>query len=271
MFFHRIQATTSNNVHPTKYPLFLFYLYANIIGMKTIGLIGGITWLSTLDYYRLLNEKINERLGGVESGKIILYSVNFAEIKLLTEEGRWDEMTNLMIDAAKKLELAGADCILIGANTMHKIADKIQLSISIPLIHIAEETAKQIKKQKLQTVALLGTKYTMQFDFFKDKLAEQGIASIIPGEDEIEMMNTAIYTEMGKGIFLPETKQKFLTIINKLIGQGAEGIILGCTEIPILIKKDDCQVPVFDTTRIHANAAVEFALSEQAILAHNDL
>ena len=239
--------------------------------MKTIGVIGGITWLSTLDYYRLLNEKINERLGGVEAGKIILYSVNFAEIKKLTEEGRWDEMTKLMTDAARKLEQAGADCILIGANTMHKIAAEIQQGVTIPLIHVAEVTAKQIKKQKLQMVALLGTKYTMQLDFYKNKLAQEGIATIIPGEDEIEMINTAIYTEMGKGVFLPETKQKFLTIIRKLVSQGAEGIILGCTEIPILIKQEDCEVPVFDTTQIHAGAAVEFALGEQPILARNYL
>lgn len=237
--------------------------------MKTIGLIGGITWLSSLDYYRLLNEKINERLGGVEAGKIILFSVNFAEIKLLTEEGRWDEMARLMTDAAKKLEQAGADCILIGANTMHKIADEIQRGITIPVIHIAEVTAKQIKKQGLQTVALLGTKYTMQLDFYKNKLAAQGITTIIPDEEEIEMMNTAIYTEMGKGVFLPATKEKFLTIIDKLIDRGAKGIILGCTEIPILIKQEDCIVPVFDTTQIHANAAVEFALTEQSILARD--
>jgi aspartate racemase len=239
--------------------------------MKTIGLIGGITWLSSLDYYRLLNEKINERLGGMEAGKIILFSVNFAEIKLLTEEGRWDEMAKLMTDAAQKLEQAGADCVLIGANTMHKIADEIQQGISIPLIHIAEVTVQQIKKQGLQTVALLGTKYTMQLDFYKNKLSAQDITTIIPDEDEIEMINTAIYTEMGKGVFLPATKQKFLTIINKLVDRGAEGIILGCTEIPILIKQEDCQVPVFDTTQIHATAAVEFALARQTILARNYL
>jgi aspartate racemase len=239
--------------------------------MKTIGLIGGITWLSSLDYYRLLNEKINERLGGVEAGKIILFSVNFAEIKLLTEEGRWDEMAKLMTEAAQKLEQAGADCVLIGANTMHKIADEIQQGITVPLIHIAEVTAGQIKKQGLRTVALLGTKYTMQLDFYKNKLSAQAISAIIPDEDEIEMINTAIYTEMGKGVFLPTTKQKFLKIINKLVDRGAEGIILGCTEIPILIKQDDCQVPVFDTTQLHAGAAVEFALAKQTILARNYL
>jgi aspartate racemase len=239
--------------------------------MKTIGLIGGITWLSSLDYYRLLNEKINERLGGVEAGKIILFSVNFAEIKSLTEQGRWDEMAKLITHAAQKLEQAGADCILIGANTMHKIAEEIQQGITIPLIHIAEVTARQITKQGLRTVALLGTKYTMQYDFFKNKLATHDIATIIPVGDDIEMINAAIYNEMGKGVFLPATKQKFLTIIDKLVARGAEGIILGCTEIPILIKQEDCKAPVFDTTQIHAAAAVEFALADQAILARNCL
>ena len=234
--------------------------------MKTIGLIGGLTWHSSMDYYRMLNEMINARFGGVQAGKIILFSVNFAEIKILTEEGRWDELAMLMCDIAKKLEHCGADCILIGANTMHKIAGEIQQSISIPVIHIAEETAVQIKKQcaasigKPKKIALLGTKYTMQMDFYKDKLAMQGITSIIPDEDEIEYINNAIYTEMGKGIFLPVTKQKFLVIINKLIKQGAEGIILGCTELPLLIMQEDCIVPVFDTTKIHSTAAVEFAL-----------
>ena len=237
--------------------------------MKTIGLIGGLTWLSTLDYYRLLNEKINEELGGVESGRIILYSLNFAEIKALTENGHWDAIADIMIKAARKLEQAGADCIIVGANTMHKIADEIQQCINIPLIHIAEVTAAQIKKQKLSTVALLGTKYTMQFDFYKEKLANLGIVTIIPGEDEIEMINTAIYSEMSKGNFLPSTKQKILAVIERLVKKGAEGVILGCTEIPILIKQEDCTVPVFDTTQIHASAAVVFALSDPTILARD--
>jgi aspartate racemase len=228
--------------------------------MKTIGLIGGISWLSTLDYYRLLNEMVNEKLGGVQAGKIIIYSVNFGEIKVLTEEDRWDEIAEIICDAAKKLENAGADCILIGANTMHKIAGKTQDTVTIPVIHVAEEVAKEIRKQELTTVALLGTKYTMQLDFYKDKLSREGISTIIPNEEEIEIINTAIYTEMGKGIFLPETKATFLTIINKLAAQGAEGIILGCTEIPILIKQQDCTLPVFDSTHIHASAAVDFAL-----------
>jgi aspartate racemase len=231
--------------------------------MKTIGLIGGITWLSSLDYYRLLNEMINEKLGGVGAGKIILYSVNFAEIKTLTEADKWDELLVHMQDAARKLERAGADCIMIGANTMHKIADPIREAVDIPLIHVAEETAKIIRDRKMTTVALLGTKYTMQLDFYKDKLSQQGIQVIIPGEDDIHYINHAIYNEMGKGIFLPETKERFLAVIDKLIRQGAEGIILGCTEIPILIKPEDCRVPVFDTTRIHSAAAVVFALSNE--------
>lgn len=238
--------------------------------MKTIGIIGGISWLSSMEYYRLLNEEVNKRLGGVHAGKIILYSVNFAEIKKLTQEDRWDEMSKIISDVARALEKAGADCVLIGANTMHKIADEIQQNISIPIIHIAEATALQIKKQQIKTVALLGTKYTMQLDFYKNKLSAQGISTIIPlKEEEVEFINTAIYEEMGKGIFLPATKQKLLDIISNLTEKGAEGIVLGCTEIPLLIKQEDCSVPIFDTTKIHSTAAVDFALSDETILAHN--
>jgi aspartate racemase len=230
--------------------------------MKTIGLIGGITWLSTLDYYRLINQQVNDRLGGVTSAQIILHSVEFSEIKMLTEANRWDDIAALISKTAQKIEQAGADCILIGANTMHKIADEIQASVSIPLIHIAEETAKTIEQKQLKKVALLGTKYTMQLDFYKDRLSSFGITTIIPDSDEeIELINNSIYAEMGKGIFSIETKARFLKIIDRLIDRGAEGIILGCTEIPILIKQEDCNVPVFDTTYIHTKAAVDFALS----------
>ncbi|QEC66919.1 aspartate/glutamate racemase family protein [Panacibacter ginsenosidivorans] len=228
--------------------------------MKTIGLIGGITWLSTIDYYRLINQMINEKIGGVSSAKILMSSVEFGEIKRLTESNDWDGLAAIISDAAQKLETAGADCILICANTMHKIADKIQSVIKIPLIHIAEETAKAVTQLQLQKVALLGTKYTMQLDFYKNKLAEKNIESIIPDTEDADYINDAIYNEMGKGIFLPERKKVFLRIINELITQGAKGIILGCTEIPILIKQNDVAVPVFDTTAIHTKAAVEFAL-----------
>ena len=228
--------------------------------MKTIGLIGGLTWYSTLDYYRLLNELVNERLGGAHAAKIILNSVDFAEIKILTAAQNWEGIAAIICKAAQSLELAGADCIMIGANTMHKIADEIQAAVSIPVIHIGEVTAAAIKKTGLKKVALLGTKYTMQLDFYKVKLAANGIETIIPGETDIELINNSIYNEFSKGVFLPETKQEYLRIIKAMTEEGAEGIILGCTEIPILIQQKDCTVPVFDTARIHSIAAVEFAL-----------
>jgi aspartate racemase len=232
--------------------------------MKTIGLIGGITWHSTIDYYRLINQLSNDQLGGVSSAKIILYSIEFGNIKNLTELQRWDDLSDLMNDAALKLEKAGADCILICANTMHNVAGNVQRALKIPLIHIATETAKSITSAGLKKVALLGTKYTMQLDFYKNKLVDYGISTIIPdNEVDVEYLNDAIYQEMGKGIFRPETKSAFLKIIDKLIARGAEGIVLGCTEIPILIKQEDCRVPVFDTTGIHVRAAIDFALSKE--------
>ena len=228
--------------------------------MKTIGIIGGLTWHSTLDYYRLLNEEMNARMGGYHAAKIILNSVDFAEIKVLTENQDWNGLTVIMCKAAKAVEAAGASCLMIGANTMHNIADEIQAAINIPVIHIAEATAAEVKNKNLKTVALLGTKYTMQLDFYKKKLADQGISTIIPMGDEIEFINHSIYSEFSKGLFLPETKKKYLFIIDKLVKLGAEGIIFGCTEIPILIKQADCSVPVFDTAHIHSMAAVDFAL-----------
>lgn len=228
--------------------------------MKTIGIIGGITWLSTVEYYKFINQMVNERLGGVNAAKLIIHSVNFQEIKTLTEAGDWDGIAAIICEAAHKLENAGADCLLIGANTMHKIADTVQASVKIPVIHIAAVTAEAIAQKKLKTVALLGTKYVMQLDFYKDKLAAKGITVIIPEQPDIDYINNAIYSEFAKGLFLPETKQKFLQIIDKLIAQGAEGVISGCTEIPLLIQPEDCSIPVFDTTMLHAKAAVDFVL-----------
>lgn len=228
--------------------------------MKTIGIVGGISWLSTIEYYKFVNQIVNERLGGVNAARVIIYSVNFADIKKLTEADDWDGLTIMISEAAKQLEKAGADCLLVGANTMHKIADRIQAAVNIPLIHVAVVTAEAIKKKDLQTVALLGTKYVMQQDFYRDKLSEQGIDTIIPGQEDIDYINNAIYTEFGKGVFLPETKARFLQIIDTLIGKGAEGVIFGCTEIPILIQADECPIPVFDTTFIHSLAAVDFVM-----------
>lgn len=229
--------------------------------MKTIGLVGGITWLSTMDYYRLLNQMVNERLGGVHSCKLLISSLEFNEIKQLTFDDDWDGLAAIVSDAAKKLALAGADCIMIGANTMHKIADKVQASINVPIIHIAAATGTAVQQQGLNKVALLGTKYTMLLDFYKDKLAEKNISTVIPGDEEIEYINDAIYNEMGKGIFLPERKARVIQIINQLQQRGAAGVVLGCTELPILIKQEDVSIPIFDTTYIHAKAAVDFALA----------
>jgi aspartate racemase len=229
--------------------------------MKTIGLIGGLTWVSTTEYYKNLNQLVNERLGGVSSAKIILYSVDFAEIKTLTENDNWDDIAGIICKAAKGLQLAGADFILIGANTMHKVADEIQAAVSIPVIHIADAVAAAINKKSLKKVALLGTKYTMQLDFYKDRLRAKSIDVIIPGETDIEYINNSIYEEFSKNIFLLATKQQYLRIMNELMQQGAEGFILGCTEIPILIKPEDIAVPQFDTIQIHCMAAVDFALS----------
>ncbi|MBI2283042.1 MAG: aspartate/glutamate racemase family protein [Bacteroidetes bacterium] len=229
--------------------------------MKTIGLIGGVTWLSTAEYYRILNELVNAREGGVSSARIIIYSVNFQEIKTLTEAGDWDRIAGIMCDAARRLERAGADCILLGANTMHKVADAVQEAVSIPLIHVAVVTANAIKQQNIATVALLGTKYVMQQEFYRQKLEEQGLRVLIPTQEGIDYINNAIYTEFAKGVFTAEAKQHFLQIIDTLVTQGASGVIFGCTEIPILLKQEDCSVPVFDTTLLHATAAVDFVLS----------
>lgn len=230
--------------------------------MKTIGLIGGISWLSTVEYYKLINQLVNERLGGVDASKVILFSVNFGDIKRLTMADDWNTMSNMMCDAAQKLEQAGADCVLMGVNTMHKIADDVEASVKIPFIHIASATADEISKDGLAKVALLGTRYVMQLDFYKNKLAEKNIEVIIPGQDDIDYINNAIYEEFGKGIFLPATKQRFLEIINKLAAKGAQGVIAGCTEIPLLIQQNDCPIHLFDTTRIHAEAAVRFVLGK---------
>lgn len=229
--------------------------------MKTIGIIGGLSWLSSIDYYRYINEMINQRLGDADAGKIILYSVNFGDIKRLTLQDDWPAITAMVTDIAQKLQQAGADCILVGANTMHRIAPAIQEAVDIPLIHVAEETAKAIQKKGLQKVGLLGTKFTMELSFYPEALARQGISLIIPGEEDRQFIHDTIYHELGANIFLPATKDRYLHIIRSLQEQGAEGVILGCTEIPLLIKEDESPLPVFNTTLIHATAAVEFALA----------
>jgi aspartate racemase len=229
--------------------------------MKVIGLIGGTSWYSTIDYYRYINEGINQRLGGHASGKILLYSVDFSEIVPLTVKGDWDGIATILIDAAKRLELAGADCVLLCANTMHLNAAKVQASINIPLIHIADVTVRAIKEQGLAGVLLLGTKYTMLSDIYLTRLRENGIEQLIPANNDLELVNSSIYDELGKGIISPQTKKEYLRIIDSSIPLGAQGVIMGCTEIPLLLQPGECAKPLFDTTRLHSAAAVDFALA----------
>ena len=228
--------------------------------MKTIGIIGGTTWVSTVDYYKLFNQKVHKALGGNHSARVILYSVDFEDVMTFKAEGRDDALKKMMLEAANRLDYAGAECLLLGANTMHMMADFIQKRITIPLIHIGEETAKVIAAKGLKKVALLGTKVTMEKDFFHNKLAEYNIEGIIPGDEQREFINRTIFTEFSNEIFTDEARAGYTGIIDDLVKQGAEGIILGCTEIPILLKQKDFDIPLFNTTEIHADAAVKFAL-----------
>jgi aspartate racemase len=230
--------------------------------MKTLGLIGGTSWVSTIDYYKSINELINKRLGGVNSAKLILYSVNFDEFQPPTDIQNWGPLKERFTNIAIKLQQAGAEGLVFCANTPHLVADEVQRELDIPIIHIAEATAHEVKKTNLKTVALLGTRITMEQDFYKNKVFAQGIKTIIPEANERQYIHDTILKEMCRNIFTKEMKDHYLHIINDLINKGAQGIIMGCTEIPMLIKKDECPVPSFDTTMLHAQAAVDFALSE---------
>jgi aspartate racemase len=229
--------------------------------MRIIGLIGGTSWVSTLEYYRLINQTINKRLGGMHSAKILLYSVDQEEYNV-DGDIDWAEVSTKLSAIAKTLEHAGADCLLIGANTLHIVSDKIQSAIQIPLIHIAEETSKEIRFRKMNQVGLLGTRTTMEHPYFKERLSRQEINTIVPPEEDRNFIKSTIYSELSKGILKKETRDRYIAITDDLIKRGAEGIILGCTEIPLLIKQENCQVPVFDTLTIHVKAAVEFALND---------
>lgn len=231
--------------------------------MKVLGLIGGISWVSTVDYYQLLNREINKHLGANNFAECIIYSLNFQKIRdHLDNNNDWESITKMIVKASQHLENGGAKALVLCANTSHYIADDIAKEISIPIIHIATETAHEINRKNLKKVGLLGTKFTMQYDFFKDKLKVQGIETIIPdNQDDIDFMHATILDELGKGIIKTSTKERYLAMISQLEQSGAEGIIAGCTEIPLIIKKEDITLPYFDTTKIHAKAAVKFALS----------
>ena len=231
--------------------------------MKTIGLLGGMSWESTAEYYRIINETVRSRLGGVNSARIIMYSVEFDEIGRLQHAGRWDDLAELLSNAAQGIEGAGADFLLICTNTMHKLAGAIQSRIGIPILHITDPTAAAIHTRGLKTVALLGTRFTMEEDFYLTRLErEHGISGLVPGADDRQIINRVIYEELCAGRTLEASKAEYLRIIRELGERGAQGVILGCTEIGLLIKPDDLDLPVFDTARIHAIAAVEAALAD---------
>ena len=230
--------------------------------MKTIGLIGGMSWESTVTYYQLINESVKATLGGLHSAKILLYSVDFAQIEQYQASGAWDKSAEVLTDAAKRLESAGADFIVICTNTMHKVAPQIQQAIHIPILHIADATANALLKKGIRRTALLGTKYTMTQDFYKERLIARGIEVVIPNDPEIETVNRVIYEELCLGVVSEASRRKYCEIIERLKKEnGAEAVILGCTEIGLLIRPEDSVLPVFDTARIHAEAAAALALN----------
>ncbi|MBF4517150.1 aspartate/glutamate racemase family protein [Flavobacterium sp. ANB] len=229
--------------------------------MKTIGLIGGMSWESSALYYQIINRGIQEKLGGVHSAKSLLYSVDFDEIAILQKEEKWDKLGELMVEAAQKLEKAGADFIVLCTNTMHKLSDEIEKNVSIPLLHIVDTAAEEIVKDGIKKIGLLGTSFTMEQAFFKDRLLHNHkIETIIPNEKQRANIHQIIYGELVKGIISNDSRNIFLEIITDLVDQGAEGIILGCTEIELLVTNEFTNAKLFKTAEIHAKKAVEFAL-----------
>jgi aspartate racemase len=232
--------------------------------VKTTGLLGGMSWESSMIYYQIINERVKERKGGHHSAKSLMYSVDFQEIKDLQHQGKWAEAAKIMIESAQKLEAGGADVVVICTNTMHKMAPEVMNSVSIPLLHIADATANQIVKDKIKKVGLLGTAFTMEQEFYKGRLVDPfGLEVVVPDEADRAVVHDVIYHELCLGIINEHSKKKYLDIIDRLVHKGAEAVILGCTEITLLISQEDCNIPVYDTTRIHAEAAVDFALGDE--------
>ncbi|MFL5263658.1 MAG: aspartate/glutamate racemase family protein [Anaeromyxobacteraceae bacterium] len=232
--------------------------------MKTIGLIGGMSWESSAHYYRLVNEGVKARLGGLHSARCLLASVDFGEIEPLQRAARWDDAGDVLNAAALGLERAGADLLLICANTMHKVADRAMRGVSIPLLHIADVTAARVREAGLRRVALLGTRYVMEEDFYRARLAERGLDVVVPGPEDRAEVNRVIFEELVLGRIVPASKARYVAIMQALAAQGAGGVIAGCTEIGMLVKPGDAPVPLFDTTEIHAAAAVALALDDSS-------
>lgn len=228
--------------------------------MKTIGLLGGMSWQSTTSYYKALNELVSQRLGGLHSASIVLHSFDFAPLEVLQRQGRWDEATRLMIEAARGLEAADAACLLICSNTMHIMADEVAAALDIPLLHIADVTAAAIKQSEAQAPLLLATRYTMEQDFYRSRLSQHGVEALIPGAADRALVNRVIFEELCLGQIKPESKAAWLELVERSADQGADSVIFGCTEVALLLQPDDLSVCCFDTTALHAGAAVDFAL-----------
>jgi len=229
--------------------------------MKTIGMIGGMSWESSAEYYRIINEEVKRRLGDLHSAKCVLASVDFAEIEVLQREGRWEEAGRAMAEQARVLERAGADFVVLCTNTMHISAAEIEAAISIPFLHIADPTAGAVKAAGIQSVGLLGTRFTMEQDFYKGRLQEKhGLRVLVPDAEDRDVVHRVIYEELVLGVVNPQSRAQYARIMQALVDEGAQGIILGCTEIGLLVKAEDSRVPLFDTTLMHALAAVDLAL-----------
>lgn len=228
--------------------------------MKTIDLIGGMSWESTVTYYQIINTVVKERLGGLHSARCILYSVEFDEIERCQSSGDWERAGAILAEAAAGLERAGADFIVICTNTMHKVAGQVRSAVSVPLLHIAQVTAAELRRQGVERVALLGTRYTMEQDFYQSVIADSGIEVLIPGEEARALVNAVIFDELCRGVISQDSRRAFLDIIAELAGRGAQGVILGCTEIGLLVRQEDTPVPLFDTTLLHAKRAALDAL-----------
>lgn len=229
--------------------------------MKTLGLIGGMSWESTAEYYRTLNQLTRERLGGLHSARLVLYSVDFADIERLQTEGRWAEAGAVLADAARSLEAAGAELLLICTNTMHRVADQVEAAVSVPLLHLADATAAAVRAAGLRRVGLLGTAFTMEQDFYRGRLEASGLTVLTPDADGRALVHRVIYQELCLGVVREESRSEYRRVIGELVAAGAEGVILGCTEIELLVGAEDSSVPLFPTARLHAEAAVEAALA----------
>lgn len=231
--------------------------------MKKVGLIGGMSWESTVTYYRIINEKVAENLGGSSSADMIIRSLDLAEIEWLQDNSRWNAVAYILAEAARELERAGADIIVMASNTVHKVYDEVAASVSVPILHIAEPTVEAVQRAGVRTVGLLGTRYTMEGDFLKEKLEAAGIDVIVPAVDKIDLIHQAIFSEAVVGEVSAETKKMFIEVIDELADRGAQGVILGCTELGLMIRPEDSDLPLFDTAVLHAEKTVETILMEK--------